>query len=583
MGLISKTIPGFYNGISQQAAPMRQPTQCESQSNCYSNLVDGLTKRPNTEHLALVTSNASTGSMLHGINTSATDQYIMVITGDATEPVEVFRLDTGVKCSIRYGIINPNIETTDRIFCTDSANNKLDATAHGLSDGEQIDLDGELPSELTSDTAYYVINKTADTFEVSLTSGGAKVEWVAGDTDMTFLLKWTPDDGVLGYFSELNSLEPNEVFKAITLADTTHILNTNVIPRMTGGTQPGEIAGRVQTIADLPTGVGIPVADTTNVVAGDLSHETQLAGDEAGAWVTFSAAAGGGPLTSAGHMTFKFYWETLTMAKTEGATRLEFQWVADAAGWAAPNIEYGWFFDNALTPKYKYYRLPIAAGDWDIRIRRVGSPDHELAGAHGDFGTSEDCNYQGCQIKEWSTGADVYEITGAADSSAKSYYLQHDGDVWLEVLKPGLKNELAGATMPHILQLTNTNEFTFSLAEWGDRTVGDNDTSPLPSFIDESVSNITFFKDRFGILSQENIILSQLKSENYYNFFPTSSIDVLDDDPIDISATSGEIAPLRSSMVYDKDLILFSDEKQFALSSGDKALAPTSATKLCNL
>jgi len=576
VGLISKTIPGFYNGVSQQAAPMRLPTQCEDQVNCYSDLVNGLTKRPNTEQLALVTSNASPGSMMHGMNISAEDQYILVITGNSTEPVEVFRLDTGVKCSIRYGVLN---QETDRTNCYSyifgGEDDTLYSTAHGLENGQQIDLDGELPAELSSDTPYYVVEAAANNFKVALTSGGSAIEFDAPDAqeDITWLLQWTPDDGVKGYFAELNSLEPNEVFKVITLADTTHILNTNITPRMTGETLPGEIAGKVQTITDLPTGAGIPAADSETPIspAKALSYTTQLAADEAGDWTT-----GLDDIESTGHVTFKIDWDTLTSNHSEGATRLEFQWVVADAGWAAPNIDYGWFFGNTMLTHSQYYRLPITAGTYDIRIRRVGSPDYVLTGGTG-LGTSRDCNYQGCKVSAWSTGADIYEITGAADSSAQSYYLQHDGDVWLETLKPGLKNKIAAATMPHILQLTDTNEFTFSLATWGDRTVGDDDTSPLPSFIDEDVANITFFKDRFGMLSQENIILSQLKSTNYYNFFPTSSIDVLDDDPIDISATNGEIAPLRSSMVYDKDLVLFSDEKQFVLSSGDKPLTPTSA------
>ena len=569
MALISKTIPGFYNGVSQQAAPMRLPTQCEDQVNCYSNLVDGLTKRPNSEHLALMSSSAQAGCMVHGINMSAQDQYIMIITGDSSEPVEVFRQDTGAKCDIRYGLLNEDEARSSNCTAT-NATNVINATAHGLIDGQQIDLDGKLPTELASDTPYYIVNKTTNTFQVSLTSGGSVVTFTDDGDEITFRLLFTEDKGVLGYFSQLDSLEPNQVFKAITLAETTHILNTNVIPKMSGNTQPGEIAGRVQTISDLPTGAGIPSADTSNVIVGSLSYQTQLAADEAGAWVTFTN------LLSTGHMTFKMHWKYLTRIASEGATRLEFQWVATGVGWTAPNIEYAWFFDNTFVEFDKYFRLPIIAGNWDIRVRRVGSPDHVVSTPW--YGTYQDCNWEGCNLAAWSTGADIYEITGAADSSSKSYYLQHDGDVWLETLRPGLYNKMSAALMPHILRRTATDEFTFSIAAWGDRTVGDNDTSPLPSFLDEEVDNITFFKDRLGLLSQKNVILSQLKAKNYFNFFPTSSIDVLDDDPIDIAATSGDIVPLRSSMVYDKDLVLFSDEKQFILSSGDKPLTPTSAT-----
>ena len=58
-----------------------------------------------------------------------------------------------------------------------NASNVLNATAHGLSNNDRVILTStatDLPNGL-SDTAYYIVNKTADTFQVSLTSGGAVV------------------------------------------------------------------------------------------------------------------------------------------------------------------------------------------------------------------------------------------------------------------------------------------------------------------------------------------------------------------------------------------------------------------------
>jgi hypothetical protein len=45
-------IPNLLNGISQQPPPVRFPTQAERQVNAYSSPVEGLTKRPPTEHVA---------------------------------------------------------------------------------------------------------------------------------------------------------------------------------------------------------------------------------------------------------------------------------------------------------------------------------------------------------------------------------------------------------------------------------------------------------------------------------------------------------------------------------------------------
>ncbi len=51
------------------------------------------------------------------------------------------------------------------------------ATAHGFSNGDVISFTttGALPTGLTAATKYYIVNKTADTFELSATSGGSSI------------------------------------------------------------------------------------------------------------------------------------------------------------------------------------------------------------------------------------------------------------------------------------------------------------------------------------------------------------------------------------------------------------------------
>ena len=102
MGLVAKTIPGLYNGVSQQPPALRLDTQCELQENCLSGLVDGLVKRPNTEHVAtLSSSNAGLSAFLHTINRDVTERYKVIITDDETDPVEVYTLD-GTECTVNY-------------------------------------------------------------------------------------------------------------------------------------------------------------------------------------------------------------------------------------------------------------------------------------------------------------------------------------------------------------------------------------------------------------------------------------------------------------------------------------------------
>lgn len=102
MSIISRTIPGLYNGVSQQPAALRLDTQCSLQENASSDLVEGLVKRPGTEYVATLTSKADNKSFMHSINRDVNERYQVIITDDSTEPIEVFTID-GIKCIVNYG------------------------------------------------------------------------------------------------------------------------------------------------------------------------------------------------------------------------------------------------------------------------------------------------------------------------------------------------------------------------------------------------------------------------------------------------------------------------------------------------
>jgi hypothetical protein len=67
-------------------------------------------------------------------------------------------------------------QTVTSDFATDD---KLDATAHNLADDDRViftSSGADLPAGLDSETVYWVVNKTANDFEVSLTQSGAAVD-----------------------------------------------------------------------------------------------------------------------------------------------------------------------------------------------------------------------------------------------------------------------------------------------------------------------------------------------------------------------------------------------------------------------
>lgn len=91
MTLISTSIPNLINGVSQQPPSIRLVTQAEKQENGLSSVVDGLTKRPPTEHRGFIYTNLSTQqqadfdkAFIHPIRNSDNSLHFLTIQKDGT-------------------------------------------------------------------------------------------------------------------------------------------------------------------------------------------------------------------------------------------------------------------------------------------------------------------------------------------------------------------------------------------------------------------------------------------------------------------------------------------------------------------
>jgi len=77
---VSGSIANLINGVSQQPAALRLPTQGESQVNCFSTVVEGLKNRPPAQHVAKLASSLVSSAYVHTINRDNNEQYIVSIT-----------------------------------------------------------------------------------------------------------------------------------------------------------------------------------------------------------------------------------------------------------------------------------------------------------------------------------------------------------------------------------------------------------------------------------------------------------------------------------------------------------------------
>ena len=94
MPLITRSIPNLIGGVSQQPEILRLENQATAQENGFSGVVEGLKKRPPTNHVAKISSSSLNNAFIHTINRDTNERYIVVITNGS---IAVYTIDGVLK------------------------------------------------------------------------------------------------------------------------------------------------------------------------------------------------------------------------------------------------------------------------------------------------------------------------------------------------------------------------------------------------------------------------------------------------------------------------------------------------------
>jgi len=161
----------------------------------------------------------------------------------------------------------------------------------------------------------------------------------------------------------------------------------------------------------------------------------------------------------------------------------------------------------------------------------------------------------------------LVEITGENSSTGDNYWVRYDRSalVWRETVAPGIIEGLDATTMPHALVRAADGQFDFKALTWGKRSAGDDNTNPMPSFLDATINDVFFFRNRLGFLSGENVVMS--RTAKYFDFFPASVAALSDDDPIDVAISHNRVSILKFAVPFSEQLLLWSDQAQFVLTA----------------
>ena len=548
MVLISRSIPTLLRGISQSSDSIKQSDHAVQQLNCDSDPVKGLVKRSGTQHIStLINNEVSIGdALVHTINRDETERYVVIFTSN---DVRVFDLDGTERT------VNKSSNAVDYLLC-DSPRLQLKATTVAdftfvVNTNVRTGMDASQPSLPDSNItqAIVFVNQVSDNTIYSVNVNGVTVsddttnDSTLSTTQVAGDLKTGLEAGLTGFTIAQNG--PVLHIKRTDNGDFS-IDGTDT----QGNTQLTVVKNSVQRFTDLPT-VSPP------------GYVVEVKGDES--------------------TNFDNYY--VKFVTNNGGTQMEEgQWEECVK----PGIDF----------KFNYDTMPhvlIRQADGNFRFSQVNGDNYPVpvnTGTYGQIGNlvTININNHGLQTN------DKVELTFTTDGSQSAGFQATDGitqgsGIKYTVFVPNAGNNANFFTInrtehnsvPLSSPTVSDNgsasiAFQQTLPVWGERNVGDEDSAPKPSFIGHKINNVFFFRNRLGFLANDNVILSSVSK--FFQFFPETVLTVIDSDPIDVAASHTKVAILKNAINMGEQLILFSDQSQFILSSSSDSLTPKTANIL---
>lgn len=452
-------------------------------------------------------------------------------------------------------------------------------TQRGINQGEdQINLQNGLVDGLakrppldyiaTLDSSNIYSNKTkfwsiqrdaSNQYIVALYNGGIKVFDLAGNEKTVTIASGS---------SYLTSTNPRENFKLVNVADYTFIANTNTTVTADSTTSAAKVEEFLVVCKLTNYGREYKVA---------LKHPSMAQELE----VIFQLPTGNDAATDA-----KFRdTNKITDILLKGTSSTHWDSAANGIGFNVRRTDTGASVSTSQgLSNYSGFTSHFTFEEFDSVIYGKptdGNAAYTITTSDGSGNTAmyaiRDEIQDFSKLPFYAKTGVIMKVTGEEGDELSDYYVKFSGKsgVWNETLAPATSLGVTNSTMPHALINNNDGTFTFQELAWTDRVCGDVDSNPNPTFIGRKINNLTYYKNRLGILSGENLVLTE--NASFFNYFATTSTQVLDTDPIDIAASGTQVNTLKNSVGFNESLLLFSDTAQYKLDSSGESISPTSA------
>lgn len=178
----------------------------------------------------------------------------------------------------------------------------------------------------------------------------------------------------------------------------------------------------------------------------------------------------------------------------------------------------------------------------------------------------------------------VCRVLGDTASTADDYFVKFvaytEGEFthgnWQETVAPGIQTQIDKNTMPWVL-VHDADGWIFKPFEWTERAAGEDETNPVPMFIDRTINNIFLYRNRLCLLASDVLCMSAAAEHD--RWWNETAFTFNDSDPIYISASTDDVTELHDFGTMQESLILFGENGQFILQTPD-TLSPKTAAVL---
>jgi len=611
MPLLVNSVPNLAQGVSQQPDNLRYPGQCDEQINAWATVVEGLVKRPPTTYTKKIDSSDPGANLFtHFVKRDEDNKYCVTVSlggvgvinlEDGTNyPVTV----TSIATSYLSGITNPlaDLRALTVADYTFLVNNK-----------KEVAKDTTTLSQVPDDEAIIFV-KLGDyekAYSIYVDDSLVPLVSTLQGSDQHDYHDYTNTNHINPRLQEATYISgPASVAGGGSFADTEYIARDlyNCLEEELGS---GSTLVGIDSVDILTVGTGY--GNYSDRPAGFLSDsnvykiEVEITQSDLTGLI-IASALGLGTINSSGELTDVEIVRKGSNFNPANPFDFTVREYLDAGGGV-------WKIYRSASPTPPTFDTPVTSSRSSLEIERNGSVIR-LRSNDGPFKVrvADGLSNEGLGLvyREVTSITDLpkscfkdftVKVIGDADIDQDDYFVKFStkekeefGEgTWVEVAGwtsdgtatdelEAIPIKLDRETMPITLvpvlngsgdissfKLQSPEEDKNSKAPaedgWRTRKAGNDETNPFPSFVGSTINDVFFFKNRLGFLTDSNVVFSE--ADEYFNFFRTTTQQLLDSAPIDVGLSHTKVAVLQHAVPFQEKLMLFSKQSQFVLRGAD--------------